>query len=132
MVLGAVDSLEEAGIRCEQTTVGDRFVYECMRQNDYCLGGEQSGHIIISKYGTTGDGIMTFICFENKPPIDITVQIECILNSVVSRDPSMTVLNMEEGNSADVQALVDGTSYNVPNAVLNGTPTEKVYDFTVV
>jgi hypothetical protein len=80
----------------------------------------------------TGDGVLIFTCFENEPAIDITVQIECILNSVVSRDPSMTVLNMEEGNSTPVQASVDGTNYNIPNAVLNGTPTEKVYDFTVV
>lgn len=58
---GFVKSLEEAGIKCAQTTVGDRFVYECMQQNDYALGGEQSGHIILKKYATTGDGILTAI-----------------------------------------------------------------------
>lgn len=58
---GFVKSLEEAGIRCEQTTVGDRFVYECMQKNDYSLGGEQSGHVILKKYATTGDGILTAI-----------------------------------------------------------------------
>ena len=58
---GFVASLEEVGIKCAQTTVGDRFVYECMQQNDYCLGGEQSGHIILKKYATTGDGILTAI-----------------------------------------------------------------------
>lgn len=58
---GFVASLEEVGIKCTQTTVGDRFVYECMQQNDYCLGGEQSGHIILKKYATTGDGILTAI-----------------------------------------------------------------------
>ena len=58
---GFVASLEEAGIKCAQTTVGDRFVYECMQQNDYCLGGEQSGHVILKKYATTGDGILTAI-----------------------------------------------------------------------
>ena len=58
---GLVSSLEEIGIKCEQTTVGDRFVYECMQKNDYCLGGEQSGHIIIKKYATTGDGLLTAI-----------------------------------------------------------------------
>ncbi|MBE7055500.1 MAG: phosphoglucosamine mutase, partial [Ruminococcaceae bacterium] len=49
------------GINCEQTTVGDRFVYECMQKNDYSLGGEQSGHIILKKYATTGDGLLTAI-----------------------------------------------------------------------
>jgi len=58
---GLINSLTEAGIKCEQTTVGDRFVYECMQQNDYCLGGEQSGHIILKKYATTGDGLLTAI-----------------------------------------------------------------------
>ena len=58
---GFVKSLEEAGIMCAQTTVGDRFVYECMQENDYSLGGEQSGHIILKKYATTGDGLLTAI-----------------------------------------------------------------------
>lgn len=58
---GFVNSLAEAGIKCAQTTVGDRFVYECMQDNDYSLGGEQSGHIIIKKYATTGDGLLTAI-----------------------------------------------------------------------
>ena len=58
---GFFKSLEKLGIKTEQTTVGDRFVYECMQANDYSLGGEQSGHIIIKKYATTGDGLLTAI-----------------------------------------------------------------------
>ncbi len=58
---GFFASLEEIGIKCEQTNVGDRFVYECMQEKGYDLGGEQSGHIIIKKYATTGDGILTAI-----------------------------------------------------------------------
>lgn len=58
---GLMNALDECGIKCAQTTVGDRFVYECMQQNDYCLGGEQSGHIIMRKYATTGDGLLTAI-----------------------------------------------------------------------
>lgn len=58
---GFVKSLKRAGIESAVTTVGDRYVYECMQQNDYSLGGEQSGHIIIKKYATTGDGILTAI-----------------------------------------------------------------------
>ncbi len=56
---GFVNSLENIGIKCVQTQVGDRFVYECMQKNGYALGGEQSGHIIMKKYATTGDGILT-------------------------------------------------------------------------
>jgi len=58
---GFLESLENAGIKCNQTNVGDRFVYECMQEKDYALGGEQSGHIIIKKYATTGDGLLTAI-----------------------------------------------------------------------
>ena len=56
---GLFQALEAASLNSVQTAVGDRFVYECMRENGYMLGGEQSGHIIISKYATTGDGILT-------------------------------------------------------------------------
>lgn len=58
---GLISSLDKIGIKCAQTTVGDRFVYECMQENDFCLGGEQSGHIILKKYATTGDGLLTAI-----------------------------------------------------------------------
>ena len=58
---GLFKSLEKVGIKSVQTKVGDRFVYECMQDNDYTLGGEQSGHIILKKYATTGDGLLTAI-----------------------------------------------------------------------
>ncbi len=58
---GLLRALSEAGIGCELTGVGDRYVYECMQKNGYMLGGEQSGHIIIRKYATTGDGMLTAI-----------------------------------------------------------------------
>ena len=56
---GFVASLKEIGIKCVQTKVGDRYVYECMQNDNYDIGGEQSGHIIMKKYATTGDGILT-------------------------------------------------------------------------
>ena len=58
---GFVKSLKEIGIESAITTVGDRYVYECMQQNDYCLGGEQSGHIIFRDFATTGDGQLTAV-----------------------------------------------------------------------
>lgn len=57
--LGLYKSLEAAGMRSEQTDVGDKYVAENMMANGYSIGGEQSGHIIFSKYATTGDGILT-------------------------------------------------------------------------
>ena len=58
---GLGKALEKAGIDWVQTQVGDRFVYECMRAGGHMLGGEESGHIIFSKYATTGDGLLTAI-----------------------------------------------------------------------
>ena len=58
---GLYKAFDEAGIDYAKTDVGDKYVYEYMTQNDCCIGGEQSGHIIFSKYATTGDGILTSI-----------------------------------------------------------------------
>lgn len=57
--LGLYKALEREGIGYAQTQVGDKYVYEYMAEHGCRLGGEQSGHIIISKYATTGDGILT-------------------------------------------------------------------------
>ena len=57
--LGLYKALEARGIGFAKTAVGDKYVYEYMAANGCRLGGEQSGHIIISKYATTGDGILT-------------------------------------------------------------------------
>lgn len=52
-------AIEKAGIECEVTDVGDKNVYAAMQNGGYTLGGEQSGHIIFSKYSATGDGLIT-------------------------------------------------------------------------
>ncbi len=59
--LGLYRALDEAGIQYVQTAVGDKYVYENMQKTGNGIGGEQSGHIILSKYATTGDGILTAI-----------------------------------------------------------------------
>ena len=56
---GLYKALDAVGIEYEKTKVGDKYVYENMSKNGYRIGGEQSGHIIFSKYATTGDGILT-------------------------------------------------------------------------
>ena len=58
---GLTKALKAIGIENVQTKVGDRFVFERMQNEGYTLGGEQSGHIIIKKYATTGDGVLTAI-----------------------------------------------------------------------
>ena len=56
---GLYKALDELGIGYAKTAVGDKYVYEYMQQNGCRIGGEQSGHIIFSKYASTGDGIIT-------------------------------------------------------------------------
>lgn len=57
--IGLYKAFDRLGIGYAKTAVGDRFVYEYMRENGNRLGGEESGHIIFSKYASTGDGILT-------------------------------------------------------------------------
>ncbi|MBQ2478853.1 MAG: phosphoglucosamine mutase [Erysipelotrichales bacterium] len=56
---GLYKAFDKAGIAYEKTRVGDKYVYENMVKNGHRIGGEQSGHIIFTKYATTGDGILT-------------------------------------------------------------------------
>ena len=58
---GLYKAFARAGLQYKKTAVGDRYVYEEMKANDYLLGGEQSGHIIYRKYAHTGDGLITAI-----------------------------------------------------------------------
>jgi phosphoglucosamine mutase len=57
--LGLHVAMRERGITVLQTAVGDRYVLEAMNQGGYSLGGEQSGHVIMSEFATTGDGLLT-------------------------------------------------------------------------
>jgi phosphoglucosamine mutase len=57
--LGLMIAMKELGVEVVQTKVGDRYVLEAMNEHGYSLGGEQSGHVIMSEFGTTGDGILT-------------------------------------------------------------------------
>ena len=69
--LGLYKAFDREGIGYEQTAVGDKYVAENMLENNYSIGGEQSGHIIFSRYAATGDGILTSLmlmeaCVEKK------------------------------------------------------------------
>lgn len=57
--LGMEEHLKHSGINMHRAKVGDRYVSEMMAEHDLCLGGEQSGHIILSDYSTTGDGLLS-------------------------------------------------------------------------
>jgi phosphoglucosamine mutase len=57
--LGFLNAMRDAGIHVDATKVGDRYVLEAMNANGFTLGGEQSGHVIMSEFATTGDGVLT-------------------------------------------------------------------------
>lgn len=63
--LGLHIAAKEKGIRIETTTVGDRYVLEKMLQENYSLGGEQSGHMIFLEHNTTGDGVLSALILAN-------------------------------------------------------------------
>ena len=69
--MGLYKAFEAEDINYEQTAVGDKYVAENMLENNYSIGGEQSGHVIFSRYAATGDGILTSLmimeaCVEQK------------------------------------------------------------------
>ena len=80
--LGLERFLEGRGIVLERSGVGDRYVLERMRAGGHVIGGEQSGHIILSEYGTTGDGLMA------------ALQVLSILKA--KQQPASSVLNLFE------------------------------------
>lgn len=129
---GFFESLKKLGIRCEQTAVGDRFVYECMQNNNFSIGGEQSGHIILKKYATTGDGILTAIMLaeemcDTKKSIeelieDLMLYPQKLKNLRVKSKPD--VLNDSDVLKAkdEVEKLIDGKG----RALLRQSGTESV------
>ncbi|MGP1434678.1 MAG: phosphoglucosamine mutase [Catonella sp.] len=76
--LGLYKAFDELGIGYEKTDVGDKYVSENMVAHDYSLGGEQSGHIIFSKYATTGDGVLTSLKL-----MDAMIDSKCKISELV-------------------------------------------------
>ena len=106
---GLYKAFDEAGINYEKTAVGDKYVYENMVQNGHRIGGEQSGHIIFSKYATIGDGILTSmkmmeVILAKKLPLSklaepVTIYPQVLKNVRVKSKP-------EAQNDPDVQEAV--------------------------
>ena len=110
---GLYKALDREGISYEKTAVGDKYVYENMVKNGHRIGGEQSGHIIFSKYANTGDGILTAIkimevILEKKMPLSklaspVKIYPQVLKNVRVKSKP-------EAQNDADVQAAVQSVA----------------------
>ncbi len=87
--LGFVQAMRANGVGVRQTKVGDRYVLEAMRVSGYSLGGEQSGHVIMSEYATTGDGVLTALHLLER--MATTGQSFQSLASVMTRLPQVLV-----------------------------------------
>ena len=106
---GLYKALDKVGIEYEKTKVGDKYVYENMVETGNRIGGEQSGHIIFSKYETTGDGILTALKMmevmlaKEKPMSELAAPVvfypQVLKNIRVKSKP-------EAQNDPDVQAAV--------------------------
>ena len=87
--LGFLQAMAREGIKVEQTKVGDRYVLEAMGARGYTLGGEQSGHVILSRHATTGDGILTALQVLSR--MATTGRSVADLASVMTRLPQVLV-----------------------------------------
>ncbi len=110
---GLYKALDELGIGYEKTAVGDKYVYENMKENGHLIGGEQSGHIIFHKYANTGDGLLTAIkvmqvMLERKSSLselvkDLKIYPQVLKNAkVTDKDAAM--------NDPDVQKEVEAVA----------------------
>jgi phosphoglucosamine mutase len=108
--LGLLLAMRSAGIRTVQTAVGDRYVLEEMRANGYGLGGEQSGHIVISRHATTGDGVLTALQLAAR--VQATGQKLADLAGVVERLPQtlVNVSGVDKSRAATDEALLDAVA----------------------
>lgn len=115
---GLYKALDKAGIGYEKTAVGDKYVYENMVQNGHRIGGEQSGHIIFTKYARTGDGILTSLkimeaMLAKKLPLSklaepVTIYPQVLINVRVKDKKTAQA-------DADVQASVDAVAAELGN-----------------
>lgn len=128
--MGLYKALDREGIGYEKTAVGDKYVYENMVQTGNCLGGEQSGHIIFSKYASTGDGILTSlkvmeVMLEKKQPLsklasEVTILPQLLKNVRVADKAAA----LEDVDVKKVAAGVDEALGNDGRLLLRQSGTE--------
>ncbi|MEK6734815.1 MAG: phosphoglucosamine mutase, partial [Pseudomonadota bacterium] len=119
------------GIEVIRTQVGDRYVAEKMRENNLSLGGEQSGHVILGEYSTTGDGLvaalqmLALIQEKNKPVSELT-KIYTPLPQIIR---NVKVDNLSILDSDAVQNLIEErnkTLKNIGRLLVRKSGTEKL------
>lgn len=147
--LGLELAMNQAGCQLIRTQVGDRYVLEEMRKNQLILGGEQSGHIIMSDYNTTGDGILTALqvaalvrqsgkplsqlagVMKTCPQVLINAQVHNHLKNAYTKDPEIVreIRSMENKMAGRGRVLIrpSGTEALV-RVMLEGNDQEELTD----
>lgn len=127
--LGFTLAMEEAGIDVVQTAVGDRYVLEEMLAHDYVLGGEQSGHIVLTRHATTGDGVLTALAVLAR--MAATGRSLAELASVMTRLPQVLVnipgvdrTRLDDSGVVDVVAEVEQRLGSTGRVLLRPSGTE--------
>ena len=127
--LGLEKCLEERGVELVRTQVGDRYVVEAMRQGGYCLGGEQSGHVVFLDHNTTGDGLLTGLqtlaimkrkgralselaaCMEHFPQVLVNVKVQAKppIESLQELQRAISQVELEMAGNGRVLVRYSGT-----------------------
>ena len=117
--LGFLQAMKAAGLGVRQTKVGDRYVLEAMKVSGYNLGGEQSGHVILSDHATTGDGALTALHLLDR--MAATGKSFAELAGVMSRLPQIlvNVPNVDKSRTDDDAVLAAAVAEE--EAALNGS-----------
>ena len=116
--LGFTLAMQELDINVIATAVGDRYVLEAMREKGFTLGGEQSGHVILSEFATTGDGVLTALHLLNE--MKRTGKSATELANIVKRLPQILV-NVKNVDKLKVTNLVLETAVNKAETELGKT-----------
>ncbi len=130
--LGLYKAFDKIGIKYEKTAVGDKNVQSCISENDYSFGGEQSGHIIFSKYANTGDGVLTSlklmdVVINKKTKLsELAKEVELypqLLKNVKVNDKNKC---MEDKDILEIKEVVDNKLGNNGRLLLRASGTENV------
>ena len=130
--LGLYKAFDKIGIKYEKTAVGDKNVQSCISENDYSFGGEQSGHIIFSKYANTGDGVLTSlklmdVVINKKTTLsELAKEVELypqLLKNVKVNDKNKC---MEDKDILEIKEVVDNKLGNNGRLLLRASGTENV------
>jgi phosphoglucosamine mutase len=129
---GLYKAFDRCGISYEKTAVGDKYVYENMMNNGHRLGGEQSGHIIFSKYAATGDGVLTSlmlmeVMLEKKMKLsDLTKEIEIYPQLLVNVRVASKPLARQDEEVVEIVAKAEAELGSEGRILLRESGTEPV------